>query len=153
MICKDGACAERHPKQYQNDIQIFSKAPVGPKTGCWHCVVVTGSNFVRWPGTFEISSCERPRHVRNHFLSRRLAGWRDCPSSSKEEPRERQALAKTTNVPQCMQTRIGSDEGPSRCVSKLCLGRGKNMKKQEALQNDRGLTNVMTHFRSTIINN
>ena len=27
VTCKDGACAERYPKRYPNDSQIFPKAP------------------------------------------------------------------------------------------------------------------------------
>ena len=84
---------------------------------------------------FEVSSCEWPKHAKTHFLSKRPAGGRDSPSSAKED---KTGTGKSTSALQHVQTKIARDEDPSGCASKLCL--------QTGLQNDRGLTNLMTHL-------
>ena len=70
---------------------------------------------------FTISSCEWPKPI--FFPNDLLVG----------ETHERQSRAKATSVLQCMQTKIGRDEDPSRRAFKPMLRQMKKKVKRENL--------------------
>ena len=85
VTCKDGLRAERYPKRYPKETQIFPKASrvttwSQNRPNRWWMLVVGRivKDWILCAGwiNLEVSSCEWPKHATTHFLSKRPADWR-----------------------------------------------------------------------------
>ena len=87
--------AKTIPKRYPS----FTKSSPGDRLGTQKAEQVVDVSAKTMPKhyNFEVSSCEWPKHAESHFLSKRLAAWRDHPSSTKED---QTGTGKSTSAPQ-----------------------------------------------------